>query len=606
MRIVREQMLCILSPAPAGVAHALAAHEAALRAALAASGVVHFAALALLPGRPFAAAGAAPTLLLELAVDEGLRPADTLTALVQAGFAPLWALYGAAWPGGPEADRPAWLRAELLRRTSIADGGFVGARDRGVAQIHDERALLAEAVAAARRVEPGVRAQAATWAHAVASGVLVQPRFGWARALWPNSFWRGQAASWGGKLRWLVGMGLVAALFLWAARAIAGGLSRSLPGKLRPAAAFVHDICAGILAAVPLLGRAWVALVVMFLIARLIAFFVPLLKRIVPAIDEELDRADARPVATLYEALVAVLGIALALALAAGFVGLVAAAFPGAIGAAFAPAAAWVDAGFAAARTHGQTIAWLALAGAAGLVLVSAHGRMLPATFAARAAAGYQAAGLWRPHEVPRAQRIDPAVEACEAALAREGRVAHMISLVDIRKPVPLFRFSLRLWLRLITLAGRVIYTEGRLGDAPGIHFGHWHIVDEGRRLLFCSNYDGKWGGYLDDFINGASRGLNAIWHCTTLLPRPAARPGDPAVAHARDFPPTRLGLWRGVKCEQWFKAFARDSMVPHLFRFEAYPMSLQSIERATALREALAGERNVVNDDRIMRIIES
>ena len=54
-----------------------------------------------------------------------------------------------------------------------------------------------------------------------------------------------------------------------------------------------------------------------------------------------------------------------------------------------------------------------------------------------------------------------------------------------------------------MTLLGYVFFTEGVLGGAPGIHFGHWRVIDNGRRFLFCSNYDGDFGGYLDDFIDG-------------------------------------------------------------------------------------------------------
>src|SRR5262249_10888765 len=120
------------------------------------------------------------------------------------------------------------------------------------------------------------------------------------------------------------------------------------------------------------------------------------------------------------------------------------------------------------------------------------------------------------------AQQVHPSIEACEAELVRGS--AHMISLTDMRRPAPWSPWWTRLFLRLVTLLGYVIFTEGRLGGAPGIHFGHWHIIDNGRRFLFCSNYDGNFGGYLDDFINGASTGTTLFWRWTKLKPRgPAA-----------------------------------------------------------------------------------
>jgi hypothetical protein len=74
-----------------------------------------------------------------------------------------------------------------------------------------------------------------------------------------------------------------------------------------------------------------------------------------------------------------------------------------------------------------------------------------------------------------------------------------------------------------------------------------------------------------------------------------------------RDFPPTRFPAMRGgCEHEQWFKTYARDSMLPHLYLFQAYRLSQAEIDRATALRDALFGSRNVVNDDIVARALES
>ena len=98
-----------------------------------------------------------------------------------------------------------------------------------------------------------------------------------------------------------------------------------------------------------------------------------------------------------------------------------------------------------------------------------------------------------------------------------------MVSLTDIRNPNGWSAWWIRVSLGIVTLFGRVFFTGGRLGDAPGIHFGHWHIIEGGRRYLFCSNYDGNFGGYLDDFINGATVGTTLAWRWTTLKPRRSA-----------------------------------------------------------------------------------
>ncbi len=180
------------------------------------------------------------------------------------------------------------------------------------------------------------------------------------------------------------------------------------------------------------------------------------------------------------------------------------------------------------------------------------------------------------------------------------GGANHMISLTDVRgrRWGPHWMMTW-LWLHVVGASGMLFYTRGPLGMAKGIQFAHWHLVQQGRRLLFVSNYDGDFGGYLDEFIDGASQGINLIWRWTTLKPRAG-------VATARDFPPTRLLALSGCHNEQAFKAYARASMVPHLVRYRAYDSSCQDIERCTRLREALTGERTPQNDNQVLRLLGS
>src|SRR2546422_151977 len=93
----------------------------------------------------------------------------------------------------------------------------------------------------------------------------------------------------------------------------------------------------------------------------------------------------------------------------------------------------------------------------------------------------------------------------------------HMASITLV-KPGPFRQFTLRGMLWLVNLVARVS-TKGKLYGIPGIHFAHWSLIDNGRRLLFVSNFDGSWENYLDDFIDKASVGLTAIWSNTIGFP---------------------------------------------------------------------------------------
>ena len=131
-------------------------------------------------------------------------------------------------------------------------------------------------------------------------------------------------------------------------------------------------------------------------------------------------------------------------------------------------------------------------------------------------------------------------------------------------------------------------------------------MIDGGRRLLFCSNYDGSFSGYLDEFINGASEGINLFWRWTELRERNPAVAGHPVVRNRRSFPPTRMWAFGGCKYEQRFKTYARDGMLPHLYRFEAYTLTAQDVRRAARFREAIAAARAPVSDDQLLRALES
>ncbi len=81
----------------------------------------------------------------------------------------------------------------------------------------------------------------------------------------------------------------------------------------------------------------------------------------------------------------------------------------------------------------------------------------------------------------------------------------HMAS-ITIVKPGWLRRTALWSVLWAVNLLARARATHGELSGIPSIHFAHWSMIDNGRRLLFLSNFDGSWENYLDDFIDKAAR----------------------------------------------------------------------------------------------------
>ncbi|WP_245310057.1 hypothetical protein [Bradyrhizobium jicamae] len=465
----------------------------------------------------------------------------------------------------------------LMEWLSIAAGGFIGARDRTARQIQKEQDLLKWTRREARALKAANQhgADRASFALALARRAYQDPQFEWALEPAPRSYWRGSGASISAKVGyvlvvfclWLAAVWLAGAL-LWGPVCIGAwflGAPCSAAHSVLDASYWVQN--ASIRAALALIA---LGLLYWFFLTALPALSNRWRNRL-DNVYRELDRPTRTQSSSHTYVLSWIFGVPLVLALLA--CALVLTFWPGAI----------LSAAFAL-----KVLVVTGVLAIAALICVAVDRSDRPPE-----------------DDVPRAQQVHPSIDTCEALLAKD-RVAHMVSLTDIRSPNGWSAWWIRLSLRIVTLFGRVFYTAGRLGDAPGIHFGHWHIIEGGRRYLFCSNYDGNFGGYLDDFINGATVGTTLAWRWTTLMPRRSADFEQPDVKEPRSFPPTRFSIFRGVKCELKFKSYARDSMLPHAYRFEACKATLDQIDLATALREALFGERNDKNDDLIMRAIET
>jgi hypothetical protein len=102
----------------------------------------------------------------------------------------------------------------------------------------------------------------------------------------------------------------------------------------------------------------------------------------------------------------------------------------------------------------------------------------------------------------------------------------------------------------------------GSLLGISTIHFVRWFVVDEGRRLIMVSDYDGSWENYIDEFAEMILSGLDAIWETAFGYPPDGAR----------DLPA--------------FKRFLRLHQVPSELFFSAYPnTTVQNIKAATPHR---------------------
>ncbi len=146
----------------------------------------------------------------------------------------------------------------------------------------------------------------------------------------------------------------------------------------------------------------------------------------------------------------------------------------------------------------------------------------------------------------------------------------HLSSVIPV-KPGMLRATLLPVVLFALNLVARVSATKGKLGGIPSIHFAHWSLIDNGRHLVFLSNFDGSWESYLGDFIDKAARGLTAVWSNTV------------------EFPRTRLLVLRGAADGPRFRQWARASQCRTQVWYSAYPrLTMPIIDNNSSIREDL------------------
>lgn len=137
-------------------------------------------------------------------------------------------------------------------------------------------------------------------------------------------------------------------------------------------------------------------------------------------------------------------------------------------------------------------------------------------------------------------------------AIREDKVVQNPFSAVGNIKPGWFRHLTLRVLLWTLNFACRHIYNNGDLGTVRilglsgvnTIHFAQWIIIDEGRRVLFLSNYDGSLVSYMDDFINKVAWGLNGVF------------------SNGVGYPETHWLLRQGANDEQAFKAFLQQRQI--------------------------------------------
>jgi hypothetical protein len=172
---------------------------------------------------------------------------------------------------------------------------------------------------------------------------------------------------------------------------------------------------------------------------------------------------------------------------------------------------------------------------------------------------------------------VRPSLELVHELAALEDILAHSgFTAGGFVKPGAVRQAVIRGVLPLIGYGTRHLFTRDSLAGVKTIHFARWIPLDDYRRVIFCSNYDGSLESYNNDFINLVAWGLNLVF------------------SNGYGYPKTEWLLFGGASREQEFKDFLRCHQIPTPIWYSAYPeLTAVNVERNAALRRGFSGKMN-------------
>ncbi len=174
-----------------------------------------------------------------------------------------------------------------------------------------------------------------------------------------------------------------------------------------------------------------------------------------------------------------------------------------------------------------------------------------------------------------------------ELAAIEDHSPQNQYSLVGFVKPTLFRHFTIRAVLLLTDYATHHIFNRANLAGVKTIHFARWVPIDDRRRVIFASNYDGSVETYNDDFIDKLWWGLNAT------------------SSSGQGYPKTSFLLFGGARDELAFKNVIRVHQVPTQVWYSAYPrLTALNIESNACIRAGLHGPMSTADARRWLALL--
>ena len=161
------------------------------------------------------------------------------------------------------------------------------------------------------------------------------------------------------------------------------------------------------------------------------------------------------------------------------------------------------------------------------------------------------------------------------------------LATIGIVKDNPIRRFTIRTAVALVGIMFQRILLRGGFGGVFTLHFAHVVWLDEGRRILLLTGYDGSALEYLGNFTDTAGYYLNS------------------AYGNVRNYPPCKWLIGRGAASANGFANWARQHMQYTPLFYSAYPQeTVLNLMNDLDIRDHLAAAKSEPEVERLLKLL--
>ncbi len=182
--------------------------------------------------------------------------------------------------------------------------------------------------------------------------------------------------------------------------------------------------------------------------------------------------------------------------------------------------------------------------------------------------------------------RPDPPVDDRTYAV-EDLLIQNHLATIGIVKENPLRRLTLKAVVGLVGIMYKRILLRGGFGGVFTLHFAHVVLIDDGRRVLLLTGYDGSALEYLGNFTDIAGMYING------------------AYGGVENYPACKWLLGRGAASLDGFLTFSRQHMQYTPVFYSAYPQeTVLNLMKDLDIRDHIASAHSESEVERLLQLL--